>query len=216
MLKKAKVVMLATNQKASPIIASDDKTFLCINAGVQNKEIKWNYQHLYLTTDEEIKERDWYIWLNNSQICQASFSLNILNNHMESGDIKKIIATTDQSLRIDSTIRESNPDSNEYGKVRFILPKPSDSFIAKYVESYNKGKVITDTMVEYMLASTNNSNVSNGYHLNIKSDNTIVLRPIKDSWSREEVIKLLELREESQMSRVGDFETLEEWIENNL
>ena len=45
---------------------------------------------------------------------------------------EKIIATTDISL-----VKEYN------------LPQPSQQFIQKYIEEYNKGNIITDVLVEY-------------------------------------------------------------------
>lgn len=75
------------------------------------------------------------------------------------------------------------------------LPQPSQSFIEKYVEEYNKGNIITEVMVEY----TDWSETFNGVYMEENEeewkvnpkDNTITIRKIKDSWNREEVISLI-------------------------
>ena len=79
------------------------------------------------------------------------------------------------------------------------LPQPSQQFIQKYIEEYNKGNVITDVLVEYELVSneeyflnTINPDDDVPYfdeRLKINSkDNTITIKKVKDSYSREEVI----------------------------
>ena len=45
---------------------------------------------------------------------------------------REVLATTDDSLR---------------------LPQPSQQFIQKYIEEYNRGNIITDVLVEYELIS---------------------------------------------------------------
>ena len=64
---------------------------------------------------------------------------------------KKIIATTDTSLNY-----IEHDDTVPYPKgVQIRLPQPSQQFITKYIEDYNKGNVITDVLVEYEQDYTN-------------------------------------------------------------
>ena len=60
MKKEATVVMLPTKDNNAPIDNQE-----CIEAGLSCKEIpqfhKYKPQHLYFTTDDKIKEGDWYI-----------------------------------------------------------------------------------------------------------------------------------------------------------
>lgn len=84
-------------------------------------------QHLYILSDDEIKEGDWYL-LDDNTINKASANLNMdwYKNHE-----KKIIASTDSSLE---------------------LPRPSNEFKKKYCE---KGD-INEVLVEYMDYKLNN------------------------------------------------------------
>jgi len=61
-------------------------------------------QHLYFTSDREIKNGDWVLWgENQDQICQAnSMDVNLNSNHAK-GAFKKIEATTDLSLIISTS-----------------------------------------------------------------------------------------------------------------
>ena len=70
------------------------------------------------------------------------------------------------------------------------LPQPSQQFIEKYIEKYNKGNVITDVLVEYEYLLDDRA-VLPYWNLKINTkDNTITIKKIKDSWNREEVIEL--------------------------
>lgn len=57
------------------------------------------FQQLYVTVaDESIKDQNWYIWRDNQSVCQADGDLEILNRHLKSGDIAKIVGTTHTTL----------------------------------------------------------------------------------------------------------------------
>ena len=78
--------------------------------------------------------------------CYGDFSGYYYKEELDGRDTKcfclnivlseKIIATTDISL-----VKEYN------------LPQPSQQFIQKYIEEYNRGNIITDVLVEYELIS---------------------------------------------------------------
>ena len=116
---------------------------------------------------------------------------------------KKIITTTDPILN---------------------LPSPSQSFVKKYCE---KGG-INKAMVEYDLYcdTCGNSNEGHNYRHPIISstlkpkvdkNNCITIRPIKTSWTKDEVI---ELCKKIYMEDGGlffyKFSDLEHWIKENL
>lgn len=209
MFKKRKVVMLPTNEKAD--LQKYGRSLRLKNSGYYPhvKEILGYYQHLYFLSDEEeIKKGDWFVM--NGCIVRQCESTNkephTIHTVVDStGGIhhvsvcEKIIATTDKLLR---------------------LPEPSQSFIEKFVEEYNKGNIITEVMVEYendkeYWAARNlfNPNAIDfkvytleekekykgilfDYHpIKLKvnpKDNTITIRKMKDSWNREEVAVLLQ------------------------
>jgi hypothetical protein len=200
--KKAKVVMLPTDQKTNIINTNQG---LLYNS---NDYIGINH-HLYIISDDEIKKEDWVInsWKEIHQITKNDGKEYIKT-------CKKIIATTNNSLTEDRQ------------KAAFVvtghpLPQPSQQFIQKFVEEYNHGNIITDVLVEYEQKSKGFVNALKGkynYENIIKvnpKDNTITIKKVKDSWNREEVIKLLR---DAHLDIVdGNYSKgLNKWIEENL
>jgi hypothetical protein len=199
--KKKKVVMLPTNEKAKVGM---------INLEHYNKEgfklelIHYvtngdglHPQHLYITSDEEIKEGDWVYSEGLHYVFQ------VLVFPLSAKDAKKIIATTDTSLN---------------------LPQPSQQLIEKYIEEYNKGNQIKEVMVEYETTQITKQEWFQEapyrvkYDVNtlkVKSDNTITIRKTKDSWNREEVRELCRLAYNLPSQDVGPF-GFDKWIEENL
>ena len=206
--KKEKIVMLPTNQQTKYLMVYSDvektKGKLILN-GLKNDEYK-EYQHLYIISDDEIKKDDWFINLQHNKIYQCvpkPFVGEVWVN--ENKDVcKKVIATTDTSLD---------------------LPQPSQQFIEKYIEEYNKGNVITDVLVEYELISNeeyfgNTVNPDNDVpyfdeklKINPK-DNTITIKKIKDSYTREEVENLIySAMKDRCYTTIAEWK---KWIEENL
>lgn len=135
-------------------------------------------------------------------------------------NVRKIIATTDTSLEIVS--KGINP---VYEK----LPQPSQQFIEKYIDSYNKGEIITDVLVEYEEMAGEELGVDPAYYpleerLKLKinpKDNTINIKITKESWNREEVRQLLidccgEVSCEDGTFLGKEPADLYEWIKQNL
>lgn len=133
MWNKRKVVMLPTNEKANLYLQKDKPLLYIKNPEMLNEINIKQYQHLYILSDEEIKEGDWFITNDSKSIFQCG------KFEPMKGD-KKIIATTDKSLRIG--------ELKEGGRIEH-LPQPSQSFIEYFIEEYNKANIITDVMVEY-------------------------------------------------------------------
>ena len=110
---------------------------------------------------------------------------------------REVLATTDTSLKID------NPNY-DIGRLAYItLPQPSQQFIQKFVEEYNRGNIITNVLVEYELVSNeeyflNTINPDDDvpyFDENLKinpKDNTITIKKVKDSWTREEILDDIE------------------------
>ena len=97
------------------------------------------------------------------------------------------------------------------------LPQPSQQFIQKYIEEYNKGNVITDVLVEYDYLLDDRA-VLPYWNLKVNTkDNTITIKKVKDSWNRDEV--KLELRTMHINLYGADkfaLEQVDKWIEENL
>jgi len=129
-----------------------------------------------------------------------------LNTIKPNSDPKKVIATTDFKCVV-----------NIGGDT---LPKPSQSFIDKYITEYNKGNIITDIMVEYETIFIGLDGISKErlyrdiLKVNLK-DNTISIKRSKESWNRREVEQLIR---HFDMTKGRDITTKEfdEWIQDNL
>jgi hypothetical protein len=129
--------MLSTNEKSN-ISLGDSGKGLIYHTHTKPEYDKRTYQHLYILSDDEIKEGDWCLFKqiigSEYKLCKITYKFgNQLTSLLENGNkqeeasqyYKKIIATTDESLG---------------------LPQPSQSFIEKFVEEYNKGNVITEVI----------------------------------------------------------------------
>lgn len=161
MWNKHNVVMLPTNEKAKiGQLAILDNRLITIMSEFQ---VFAKPQHLYITSDEEIEDGDWYLWYDGNKYSLRKYvnCKNLPGNTSDSGF--KIIATTDTSLE---------------------LPLISQQFIEKYIEEYNKGNVIKEVLVEYegyVQSTTWEYDEPEGYRVKINSNNTINIKPIKNS-----------------------------------
>ena len=196
--KRARVVILPTNQQTKYLMVYSDvqktKGKLILN-GLKNDEYK-EYQHLYIISDDEIKEGDWFYNIHSKIVGRAAF------NFGKDELAKKIIATTDTSLLIDTYINQGDTvkgdliikrgsDYTTGLKGRINLPQPSQQFIEKYIEEYNKGNIIEDVLVEYGKEYVDEKDAYGYDKLKINpKNNTITIKKAKDSWTREEVIEL--------------------------
>ena len=137
-------------------------------------------QHLYFTSDEEIKEGDWILDTITGRIAQ---NINTCIKKFNDA-IKKIIASTDTSLG---------------------LPQPSTAFIEKYISECNKGNIIERVMVEYLKIHVGwepdysfedegieGSKETYQFIPKVSKDNTITISKVKDNWNRNEVIEFTE------------------------
>ena len=132
------VVMLPTNE-ASPLYLHDKEG---LGFSVTGKYLKTNCiqpQHLYLVSDEEIKEGDWF-FSSYYKTVQQSRGHKGLDTFGEM--FQKIIATTDKSL----ISEESRTRGFQNIGQSIRLPQPPESFIKAFVEAQGK---ITEVLVEY-------------------------------------------------------------------
>ena len=129
MYKKVNVVMLPTNEKASNIVKILKDT---ISYTTTENISGGTYQHLYITSDEEMKKGDYvYVACSEVNVYEIRQITEYYNGQFLFDDksqidmdyCKKIIATTDTSLG---------------------LPQPSKSFIQAYIKAYNESKPITN------------------------------------------------------------------------
>lgn len=230
MYKTCNLVMLPSNEKAhfGDIILTPDTKKLLIFRHRNCTEVA---QHLYITSDEEIKSKDWMYSKMDGHPIQWDGDLSETKNPKEYG-YSKIIATTNKSITVDGY-----DSSDEESIVKCYLPQPSKEFIEAYIKAYNTRNSIKEVMVEYneMLQvrhgvewydlpnQTQGNDINNIYQkvlrLKINPDNTINIKPIKDSWNRSEVVELLIKAliygNQYYSDELGD-KDVSNWIEENL
>ena len=160
---KREVVMLPTNEKAP--IAKYNRTLYDTSKGKDYSDFV--YQHLYITSNEELKECDWVTGATGS-IIQCMHPEMVVHR-----DIKKIIATTDKSLGLSS---------------------PSPEFVQAYIKAYNAGESITDVMVEYEEYAVGNYGMSDGepdidIRLKVDKNNCITITKVKNDFTRKDMVE---------------------------
>lgn len=209
-IKQEQWVMLPTEDKSQIQYRDSDNKLLFYHNGVANNEtVHLNPQHLYLTSDEEIKEGDTIIDIRDKQLQSNVRESNVaIYNDHES--YKKIIATTDKSLRKDI------PTLNTMGKPTIYpqrLPQIPESFIKYYVEKQGK---VGDVEVEIF-------NPAGGMigALKLTENNEIFVDiPKKEEkmYSRDEVSKLIAKYWLDEMSggKLHGEVGFAKWIKENL
>jgi len=205
---RAKVHMLPT--ESSKILKLNNGNILNYHKELQG-DAAVTPVHLYFTTDEVIREGDWFITddENNDLIHAIDEQWRALSKHEGLRELsRKIIASTDPNLGI--TDHRISPVPN------FVdIPQPSQDFI----KSYCKQGGIDEVDVEYNRFipdwETDLITPYYDYKLKVDSHNTITIHLIKDSWDREEVIEICRSLY-SELKGYVPKTSFNEWIEENL
>lgn len=208
MKKKAQVVML-------PDTGRDDLSILTRMLKLNEQRKKGiEYHHLYFTTDEEIKESDWVIYMYTNSLMKAT-RVNKDENYIFTvtdtgrGDLslnqcRKIVATTNPDL---------NNICNNCGKDRGNMLGGSCDNCFKYHTSPLIAKIPTDFIEAYVKAQGSIKEVMLEYKseyqpywehgefhknadkltLKLNSDGTVIWHPIEESkvFTRQQVIDIL-------------------------
>lgn len=136
-------------------------------------------QHIYFTTDEEIKEGDW-MWDSNGI---QGITKSTLNLHK--GVWKKIVATTNTELWYPETPHSSSP----YDEPRQIIAGIPNDFIELYVKRWNEGNPIKEVWLEQKFEmSTRGSTHILDYPLKLSLDGNVI-------WNTEEEEKKFTLQD---------------------
>lgn len=111
---------------------------------------------------------------------------------------REVLATTDTKLKVISTCCEGT-GYDKRSRCRICdgtgtqsLPQPSQAFIEKYCKVGGIDEVLVEYETIFLPIDELPSNQKHVMILKVNSNNEIIIHPIKNSWSREEVIKLLE------------------------
>lgn len=187
-----KVVMLPT-EKVSKLRLDNlnNISFEPHIKGLLYNKLQHVYQHLYIISNEEIKESDWYYCNNADSIAQAAFNFSKFPNQKAK---VKIIATTDKSLTTGEC--EEADDCHNYPaecnpcKRLKQLPQIPESFVKAYAEQVG----IDEVQLEYTYREEEKDidigRTSESYaviELKLNENNTVVIYQIKHS-SRKDVL----------------------------
>ena len=170
-LERAKVHMLPTNDRSLVFASPIHDGVLAFDVSLPHSSAWAGYQHLYFTTDEEIKLGDAKVFLYENKVYLSSTSDRFKNFDLTKA--KHVISSTDKSLP-------------------FNLPQPSQALIKAYCEQGGFDEVD----VEYedanygALFTLKDGSTETVIAQKLKVDpihNTITTHRIKDSWNRQEV-----------------------------
>lgn len=214
MKKKCKVVMLPTEKQKQhsslQLVGENNKLYNSPN-DIENDmdlidNLGWN-QHLYILSDEEIKEGDCFLGFKAGEIQEEGYWVVVTpqnkKEYVGSGvfvKAVKIIATTNPELYTPEIL-----DSKGNILLEQQLPKIYPDFIEAFIKEYNAGNPITEIMVEYKCnwcdpeeskqqckTLITQGKVKCDKQLKLRSDNTIYITKAEEKmYSREDVEKLL-------------------------
>ena len=203
--KECTVVMLATDSESKiRLDTTGTITFEPNIKGLHYSGLSHTYQHLYITSDDEIKEGDW-MWREGEEP-----TLVVPQFHWDFGiRYKKIIATTDSKLTV-RHIEETNVTD-------YPLPTIPQSFIEEYVK--NPVDKVLIVYEGYALPAL--KHVEETEHLiRLKlTNNEISIKPLEEKmYTRAEIIKAYDagfgaskytVKEHSRRDRAN-------WLKENL
>jgi len=181
------------------MLPTEDKTLLYLSP-VTHKPILQAYeqlgpcnQHLYFTSDEEIKEGDWCLYKNRFGgliVCKAKHTLTGMVYQVPNEDYGNInggiTPLADEILKIIFTTDTKLTCKHSIGLHEVLLPQLSQSFIEAYVKAGGIDKVL----VEYIIDPATVDYAIQRLIPKVNSQNEITIHPIKSSWTREEVTEL--------------------------
>lgn len=187
-------VMLPTDKATRVFLSNIDNKILLMN---EARTIPFNQnntltgQHLYITSNEEIEEGDWYIYtdlLNRKSLHRA-----LPSTTNELGNKKKIIATTDRNLGLSGYCDDGIPLDNK-GNMFKPLPKPSNEFLKKFCKEGGIWEVMVEYDEDYEMVSYETGEAPIFFNkIKVAPDNTITIHPVEERmYSKEEVMELME------------------------
>jgi hypothetical protein len=220
MKRKAQVVMLPTDKVSDIFNVNKHKLVYVPSDDTEYTQVfNDRFQHLYFTTDDKIKDGDWclFFWdgLNGNlrQIGSEPQRYFPENGHTFNRNLRKIIATTDPELTgITKEWEEFEGDWHKSNKLG--LPQPSKAFIDKYCKEGG----IDEVEVEYERSTIGGHGMTLDGEFGfiydnpkVDSHNTITIHPIKDSYSKEELIQFV-LDNRFKIDSDTTREDVEQWI----
>jgi len=219
------------------MLPTEKASLICLNTNEQlylSKEMNMaddnnEYQHLYIISDDEIKEGDWVIHYVNQapKLVENKMQAVLYTESLE----KKIVATTDKSLNECLICKNtSSSDFNDHDHIN--MPQIPESFIQAYIKAYNEGKPITEVDLEMEIDYVANATPPTKpmdptvYKIKTRPDNTVIVHQSK-MYSRDEVEYLIKCATDEilhvlgydtgkKMKETGVMSHINKWIQDNL
>jgi hypothetical protein len=203
---KAQVHMLPTTEGKLGKVGNR----LTLFDNIQRNGSGYGFQHLYFTTDEEIKEGDWCLIPYKNGIFQSNGNTEKTKKDFHY-PIYKIVATTNHEtwkpsiikredgcpfyLQKDGLYQATDEHGTETLNVKSVgVPKIPIPFIEAYIKAYNEGNPIKEVLLETDYKDIGDS-IKGEYHipiLKIKPNGYIIVHPVKERmYSRTDVKDIL-------------------------
>lgn len=174
-------------------------------------------KHLYIISDEEIKEGDWHIDKETKNLSNASLK------YVDNCFYEKVIATTDNLLKeCDGCKRNKNTSGAIYTCSCSKLPQIPESFVGAYAQQDG----ISEVQLEMICGSCGLSGIDKFHHkmdcsykdgsllkIKLRDDGTVIIHPAK-TYSRAEVGE--KCQKAVRFYKQYGYFPKDEWIEQNL
>ena len=188
--ERAKVHMLPTEQ--SLMCKTNGKLYFYPQENWFTRSTDTDPQHLYFTTDEEIKEGDWMMNLNGDTIYQH------FGNGGDFEQWNKIIATTDPELE---------------------LPQPSQAFIKAYCEQGGIDEVDVEyvEMITCKLCNKSEEECSDNFTCegNMIGEDILKVDPIHNTITTHRIVYKMYSKKDLLGFTIDNISIID-WIEENL
>ena len=187
---RTQVHMLPTEQ--SLMCKTNDKLYFYPQENWFTRSTDTDPQHLYFTTDEEIKEGDWMMNLNGDTIYQH------FGNGGDFEQWNKIIATTDPELE---------------------LPQPSQAFIKAYCEQGGFDEVDVEyvEMITCKLCNKSEEECSDNFTCegNMIGEDILKVDPIHNTITTHRIVYKMYSKKDLLGFTIDNISIID-WIEENL
>lgn len=167
-------------------------------------KLKNKIGEIVILSDDEIEEGDNVFDLHRKIILGCPDKENASFYKLSKHRYKKIIASTDKSLK------EYHIQVEE--RFQQSLPQPSKEWIEYFVSEYNKGNIMDEVMVEYEDYALNVITDEELYRPKVNPDNTINIKPVEETW--DDILSKFELDVgfEEGVYVISDFKN---WLKEN-
>jgi len=226
MKKKIKIIMLPTKEKApSKILLWEiSKELEYYTESVTTREGKSGFpQHLYFLSNEEIKDGDYGLININGHGTIGKISYDIKHNTWDliTADgikypfsnkeyIKKIIATTDESLNLycwncnhkKQIATGLCTKCGRFGDTKRFLPRPSNEFLKKYCEVGGIDEVLVEYEQDYLNRKCSNCNLGQEGNCELKLENKCCVFTGNEDKDKDYWISCLDDESDSEIYRL--------------